>query len=109
MVVLLAAVALFGGLHGVVMRGPTTPVCKVGIPCSEPAVGAVLVVSRVGHVVTRVRTGVGGRYAVRLAPGLYTVRLSPTPRIGFGLRPTTARVVGGVDRRLDFSIDTGIR
>jgi hypothetical protein len=109
MAILLAVLALFGGLHGVVTRGPTTPVCKLGVPCSEPAAGAVLAFSRAGRVVTRVRTGVGGRYSVRLTPGLYTVRLSPTPRIGFGLRPTTVRVVGGVDRRLDFSIDTGIR
>jgi hypothetical protein len=56
-----------------------------------------------------VRTGVGGRYSVSLAPGRYTVRLGPSPRIGFGLRPVNVRVVGGVRRRLDFMIDTGIR
>jgi hypothetical protein len=30
-------------------------------------------------------------------------------RIGTGLRPATVRVAGGVSRRVDFSIDTGIR
>jgi len=109
MAMVLAVLALAGGLHGVVTRGPTTPVCKVGVPCSEPAAGAVLVFSRAGHVAARVRAGAGGRYSVQLAPGLYTVRLSPKPRIGFGLRPTTVRVVRGVDRHVDFSIDTGIR
>lgn len=106
---LLVALVLFGGLHGIVTRGPTTPVCKVGVPCSAPAVGAVLIFSRAGYVVARVRTSVGGRYSIRLPAGLYTVRLSPTPRIGFGLRPTMVRVVRGAYRRLNFSIDTGIR
>jgi len=109
MAVLLSLVVLVSGLHGVVTRGPITPVCKVGVRCSEPAVGAVLVFLRAGHAVARVRTGVGGRYSIRLAPGLYTVRLSPTPRIGFGVRPTVVRVARGSYRRLDFLIDTGIR
>jgi hypothetical protein len=52
---------------------------------------------------------VGGRYAVRLAAGVYSVSLSPSPPIGFGLRPQLVRVFPGRDRRLDFSIDTGIR
>jgi hypothetical protein len=106
---LLAVAAALGGLHGVVMRGPTTPVCRVGVPCSAPAVGAVLLFSSGGRTVARVRTGAGGRYSVSLAPGRYTVRLGPSPRIGFGLRPVHVRVVGGVRRRLDFMIDTGIR
>ena len=106
---LLAVVVLVGGLHGIVTRGPTMPVCKAGTPCSEPAVGALLIFSRGNRAVARVRTGAGGRYSVRLAAGRYTVRLDPTPRIGLGLRPTTVRVVRGADRRLDFTIDTGIR
>jgi hypothetical protein len=57
----------------------------------------------------QVRAGVGGRYAVRLAAGVYTVSLSPSTPIGFGLRPRRVRVLPSRDRRLDFSIDTGIR
>ena len=109
MVVLLAVLALVGGLHGVVTRGPTTPVCKAGSPCTAPAVGADLVFSRAGHTDIRIRTGAGGRYSIMLAPGLYLVSLSTTPRIGFALRPTTVRVTEGTNRRIDFSIDTGIR
>jgi len=94
-------------LHGVVMRGPTQPVCQVGKPCSAPAVGALLVFSR-GTTTVRVRTGAGGRYSVRLAPGLYTVRVSPQPKIGAGIQPREVRVRGaGV--LADFMIDTGIR
>ena len=31
-----------GGLKGRVMRGPTMPVCRVGVPCEEPARGVKL-------------------------------------------------------------------
>ena len=106
---LLAVLAAVSGLHGTVSRGPITPVCRVGVPCSAPAVGAVLVFSRRGQAVARVRTGVGGRYSVHLEPGYYTVAISPVPHIGFGLRPTRVHVAAGVDAHLDFSVDTGIR
>ena len=108
MAVLLALAIAFGGLHGVVTRGPITPVCQIGKPCSEPAVGSVLVFSRNGTVAARVRTGTAGRYSVSLPPGFYAVRLSPPQHIG-GLKPTQVRVRTGLSSRLDFSIDTGIR
>lgn len=101
----LAALTL---LSGVVMRGPITPVCRVGMPCNEPAVGAVLVFDREGRTAARVTVGAHGRYAVRLAPGTYTVLQSPRPKIGFGIRPGMV-VVRRVARRADFFIDTGIR
>src|SRR6266850_7449294 len=104
---LLAVVAAVAGLHGVVMRGPIQPVCQIGKPCSEPAVGAVLVFSRNGREAARARAGAGGRYTVRLAAGLYVVRLTTAPRIGSGLTPREVRVRSGVNGRLDFDIDTG--
>ena len=106
---LLALLAAVSGLHGTVSRGPITPVCRVDVPCSAPAVGAVLVFSRRGVAVARVRAGFGGRYSVHLEPGYYTVAISPVPRIGFGLRPTRVHIAPGADARLDFSVDTGIR
>jgi hypothetical protein len=106
---LLALAAAVAGLHGVVMRGPTQPVCQVGKPCSEPAVGAVLVFSRNGREAARARAGPGGRYTVRLAPGFYAVRLTTAPTIGSGLTPRQVRVRSGVDGRIDFDVDTGIR
>jgi hypothetical protein len=108
MAMLLGLVLAVTGLHGVVTRGPTTPVCQVGKPCSEPAVGAVLAFSRDGRVAARVRAGAGGRYAVQLAAGTYAVRVIPAQRIG-GLTPRQVRVRAGLDGRVDFSIDTGIR
>ena len=101
--------AALSGLHGTVSRGPITPVCRVGVPCDAPAVGAVLVFSRRGHSAVRVRAGSGGRYSVHLEPGYYTVAISPVPRIGFGLRPARVHIAPGIDAHLDFSIDTGIR
>jgi len=108
MAALLALVLVLTGLHGVVTRGPTTPVCRVGTPCTEPAVGAVLVFSHDGTIAGRARAGTGGRYAVRLRPGLYAVRVSPPQRIG-GLKPAQVRVRSGPRARVDFQIDTGIR
>jgi hypothetical protein len=107
--VLLALALVASGLHGVVTRGPTTPVCRVGKRCSAPAVGAVLVFSHSGRIAARVRAGAGGQYAVHLQPGVYAVRVAPKPTIGTGLRPSQVRVRAGVFGRLDFEIDTGIR
>lgn len=89
-------------VHGVVMRGPTQPVCQVGTPCSAPAANVKLVF---GSVVTR--TDAHGRYSVRLKPGRYLVRVSPPQRIGRGIEPST--IVVTRPREFDFNIDTGIR
>jgi len=78
----------------------------LGKPCDEPAVGAVLAFSRAGRVV-RVRVGTGGRYAVRLVPGTYSVRELPARPVGTGVRPDRVRVTRAA--RVDFFIDTGIR
>ena len=49
------------GLHGVVMRGPTTPVCRVGVPCSEPAAGATIGFDRNGRRVALVHVVTAGK------------------------------------------------
>lgn len=109
MTFLLSLAVLLGGLHGVVTRGPTTPVCRVGMPCSEPAVGVTLAFSRGAKAYALVLTGPGGRYSVRLPAGTYTVAQRPGAKIGTGVRPQQVRVAVGASRRLDFFIDTGIR
>jgi hypothetical protein len=99
-----------GGLRGLVTRGPITPVCMVEQPCSEPAPHVTLLFSRNGRVVGRAVTNDQGRYRVRLAAGLYSVkRAGPVGKIGRGLEPDHARVRAGRLVRVDFSIDTGIR
>jgi hypothetical protein len=99
---------LKSGLHGVVMRGPTKPVCEDRDPCEEPAVGVVLQFRQGGRVVAQVKTGKAGRYVVRLRRGRYAVRtLRRGP--GTGLAPRTARVPAGRFARVDFHLDTGIQ
>jgi len=97
------------GLHGVVTRGPTQPVCRQGVPCSEPAAGATLRFVHNGRLTARAHVGKNGTYSVRLAPGAYRVVSAPQSNIGTGVRPHRVRVVSGEPRRLDFFIDTGIR
>jgi hypothetical protein len=96
------------GLRGVVMRGPTKPVCEDPEPCEEPAVGVVLHFSQDGRVVARVRTVRGGRYSVRLRRGRYAVT-TRIRRPGSGLTPRTVRVPRGRIARVDFHLDTGIQ
>ena len=87
-------------VHGVVMRGPTKPVCEMTTPCSEPAAHLLLLFERPGAAVIRVRTDGNGRYAVRLRRGSYVVSVQRIqPRVLVVRRPV----------RADFMIDTGIR
>ena len=99
---------LASGLHGIVTRGPTTPVCRVGVPCSEPAKGAELEFDRNGRRVALVHVGAHGTYSVRLAPGDYAVLVVPHSAVG-GIKPMRVHVFPGAPRRRDFAIDTGIR
>ena len=96
------------GLRGIVVRGPITPVCRVGVPCDEPAAGVTLVFSRSGRVVARTTTGQKGGYRLTLRPGRYGV--TTTKRgIGSGLTPRFAIVPTNRVARVDFKLDTGIR
>jgi hypothetical protein len=97
------------GLRGMVTRGPIVPVCVAEQPCDGPAKNLTLAFVRDGHVVRRATTNDQGRYGVTLAPGLYSVRLMMGQQVGRGLEPSRARVAVNRMRRVDFSIDTGIR
>ena len=104
----LSAVSLLvGTLHGQVMRGPVTPVCKIGRPCDAPAAKVRLLFTRNGTT-TSALTDAKGFYRVRLAAGTYAVRTDQGP-FGTTPQPRTARVVAATVRRVDFHIDTGIR
>jgi hypothetical protein len=101
-------IGVSGGLKGRVMRGPIMPVCRIGVPCDEPARGVKLVFSRSGKVVATATTNQKGWYRVMLRPGRYAVR---TNRRGFERRTTPSSATVPRDRvaRRDFHIDTGIR
>ncbi len=102
-----AIALLLGSLHGTVMRGPTTPVCRVDVPCEEPAAHVTLLFARNGTS-KRTTTDRNGRYRLRLAAGVYLVRTNQRP-FGTAPRPASVRVRAGRDTRVDFDIDTGIR
>jgi hypothetical protein len=102
-----ALAVAFLALHGVVMMGPTQPVCQIATPCSKPAANVQLLFTRPG-VTKSVRTDLKGRYSIKLPRGTFTVELVPPRKIGGGVQPRkiTVRTSG---QRVDFDIDTGIR
>jgi hypothetical protein len=94
------------GLRGYVKRGPTMPVCRVGVPCTAPARGVKLRFSRAGSVVATATTNDKGWYRVVLRAGRYSVGINAK---GDAYSPRAATVQGGKMKRRDFLIDTGIR
>jgi hypothetical protein len=96
------------GLRGIVMRGPTMPVCSDTEPCEEPAAGVVLRFSRANVVVARIKTGSAGGYRVRLRPGRYAVTTT-SRRVAAGLTPRFVRVPSGRVARVHFHLDTGLQ
>lgn len=96
------------GLRGVVMRGPTKPVCFEGEPCDAPAPGVTLRFSRAGTTVAQVKTGPAGGYFVRLRAGMYTVTM-PAARPWTELTPRRVLVPVGRIARVDFHLGTGIQ
>ena len=97
--------ALLSGLYGVVTRGPITPVCQAGVPCSAPYPNATLVFARPG-VTRRVTTDAKGAYRIALAPGRWSLRVN---NAHFGAKPTAAWVPTGRYAKVNVSVDTGIR
>jgi hypothetical protein len=99
---------LTSGLRGVVMQGPTKPVCEDHESCEEPAAGVLLQFRQSNRIVARVKTGSRGGYRVKLRPGRYGVT-TPKRGVGTGLTPRNVRVPKGRLARIDFHIDTGIQ
>lgn len=100
--------SLTSGLRGVVMRGPTEPVCRDTEPCEEPAAGVVLRFKQGDRLVARVTTGSAGGYRVKLRPGRYAVT-TPGRGPGRGLTPRSVRVPIGRIARVVFHLDTGLQ
>jgi hypothetical protein len=100
--------ASVSGLRGVVMRGPTKPVCFEGEPCEAPAAGLTLRFGRAGAVIAQVKTGPAGGYSVRLRAGVYTVT-TPNGRPLTQLTPRRVLVPLGRMARVNFHLDTGIQ
>jgi hypothetical protein len=108
LVALVSAVALLtGSIHGQVIRTPTTPVCRVGTPCSAPAKHVTLFFTRDGST-RSTSTDAHGRYSIRLTAGVYAVKTDQRP-FGTIPQPRKVRVKAARSTRADFVIDTGIR
>ena len=104
--VAMVAIAL-SGLQGTVTKGPTTPVCREGEPCTAPA-RVTLLFQRPGRAAVKVGTTALGTYRAILPAGYYTVKIAGIGRTR-SIHPQRVHVrVGHLDR-LDFEIDTGIR
>ena len=97
------------GLRGLVTRGPITPVCAAEQPCTAPAKGVTLAFWSGGHMVGRVTTNANGWYRIALRPGTYGVGMANSQSSMRHLTPVRAAVSLDRYRRVDFSIDTGIR
>jgi hypothetical protein len=106
---LLAIVVAVSGLHGVVTKGPTTPVCRQGQTCTAPAQVTLVFRNQRSARTFRTRSDALGRYRIVLPAGYYDV--TTVERIGIhrNIRPGAVHVRLGYDDRLNFSIDTGIR
>jgi hypothetical protein len=103
-----APAATQSGIRGVVIKGPITPVCRAGTPCSAPAAGVVLLVVRNGATVARATTARDGSFRVVLPPGSYLIRLTKASVPG-GMAPRAVRVRAGRFELVKLMIDTGIR
>lgn len=99
-----AARVATGGVYGTVIKSPTTPVCKEGVPCSAPAVGVTIQALRGTSVVAHAVTDTQGRYRFRLAPGRYALRVQRTFK-----SQVVPVVVGTAWVHKNVLLDTGIR
>jgi hypothetical protein len=107
-----SAAVVPSGLHGVVMRGPISPVCRDNVPCDAPAPRVSLTFVRAG-VSRTTRSDANGRYRIVLPAGIWAMRWTTstdmtTRQLG-RMTPTKVRVRAGRSDRIDFMIDTGIR
>lgn len=89
---------------GVVMRGPTSPICAAGTPCESPAAGVTVKAFRAAKLVASTTTSRKGRFRFSLASGYYSFVAD-----GRGAEPRTVHVTPAAPVHLSFLIDTGIR
>jgi hypothetical protein len=96
-------------LHGIVTIGPTSPVCKVGTPCSKPSPHTYLQFARVHPTPTSAGaeawTDARGHYQVKLAPGEWMV----VANRGFAIKPVRFWVRAVPTLTRNFKLDSGIR
>lgn len=90
------------GVEGVVLRGPTAPVCVAGSPCTAPAPDVTVQALQHGSLVATTTTNHDGRFTLSLEAGDYAVR-------ALGSEPKDVHVSASELTEVAFLIDTGIR
>ena len=94
---------------GTITAGPTCPVETIDHPCPpRPVSAGVAAQRRGGGVAARTHSDSNGRYAMRLAPGRYTLVVQTGSRFPY-CPPTNVTVTRGQVVTADISCDTGIR
>jgi hypothetical protein len=108
-----------GSLQGTVTIGPLTPVERPGVnpPVSSEVFTSrkILVYNDTGmnllHTldITQIGQTASGRYEISLAPGVYTINITPNGIDRSGEVPKKVIVKSGETTVLDINVDTGIR
>lgn len=97
------------GLEGVVLRGPTQPVCMAEEPCEEPF-SAGFTVRRDGFVLGRFDSDADGHFHLELPPGGYVVLPDPdAPLLAPESQPRDVTVGDVGLTSVELRFDTGIR
>jgi hypothetical protein len=102
-------VALTTGLTGIVIRGPVTPVCQVGVPCDAPF-AASFEVRQNGRRVATFSSDAQGHFTVRLRAGSYVVvPTAEAPLMNPSSQTKTVEVGAEGLTSVQLVFDTGIR
>ena len=106
-VCLAAPAGLASGLRGVVMRGPTKPVCSEAEPCEEPAAGVAPVLPL--EAGRRAGADNRGRGLPRAAASRQVHGHDAAARHRRRTDPAPGARTAGRIARVDFHLDTGIQ
>lgn len=101
-----------GGVTGIVVRGPVSPVVTGTSGSTVPVAGAKVIISTSGqgHAIKETSTDAEGRYQMFVSPGTYVVTLGPVDGI-LSTRdlPATVTVTEGQLTTVNVMLDTGVR
>jgi hypothetical protein len=110
-----ATISQQGYLEGQARIGPLEPVQRVGVPPPTPSPaactsrGLVIYAAASGTEIQRVSFSTDCSYRVALTPGEYRVEMQQHGIDRTTDLPKLVQIQAGSTRRLDLSIDTGIR
>ena len=102
-------VELTTGLSGSVQRGPTTPVCQVGVACDAPF-AASFDVQQGSRIVAAFASDSGGHFSIALAPGAYVIiPHADAPLMSPAAQAKSVQVGSTGYTTVQLLFDTGIR